>query len=133
MNLVKAGTLLRPNVCFICESFPPEGSVLVDTFRNYEQDTLRPLSGRKYVCESCVGELAGALGLSSGVGERVAKAENDAYRRAFETLRHRLRAQADELVALVTQPLSNLAPVEPVQTDEKPLKVPRKRAVEAVN
>lgn len=105
--------LLNPSVCILCEQSPAPGSLVVDTLRNYSTGVNGV--GRKYVCESCVGELAGTLGLSSGVGERIAKAENAAYARAFETLRYRLRENADELVKLVNEPLSNLDPLqEPV-------------------
>ena len=74
MNLVTRDDttiLLSPSVCSICEQSPQPGSRLVDTLRNFEQGING--IGRKYVCESCVGELASAFGLSSGHGERVAQ------------------------------------------------------------
>lgn len=117
MNLVtrdETTILLSPSVCAICEQAPQEGTVLVDTLRNFEQGING--IGRKYVCESCVGELGSTLGLGSGHGERVALAENAAYARAFETLRHRLTEQTKELVKLVNEPLSNLDPIyDPVE------------------
>lgn len=107
--------LLSPSTCLICEQSPQPGQVIVDTLRNFEQGARGP--GRKYVCDSCIGELAATLGLSSGHGERVAKAENKAYAIAFETLRYRLREQAEELVKLVNEPLSNLRePIGAIET-----------------
>lgn len=105
MQLVKAGQLLRPNICFLCETFPPEGTTLVDTFRNHEYGA-SPLNGRKYVCDSCAGELARALGYGSGHAEKVALAENEAYKRSFETLRYRVSEFAEELLEVARLPLS---------------------------
>jgi hypothetical protein len=128
--------LLHPSTCYICEQNPQPGEVLVDTLRNYPAGING--TGRKYVCESCVGELAGTMGLSSGVGERIAKAENAAYARAFETLRHELRTQTDKLVALVNEPLSNLDPIygrdpvlEEVLIPKTRAAMAKKKAVEA--
>lgn len=126
MNLVTRDDytiLLSPSICAICEQSPQPNTKLVDTLRNFEQGING--IGRKYVCESCVGELASAFGLSSGYGERVALAENAAYARAFETLKHKLVEQAAEFVKLINEPLSNL---EPIEEDEAPL--PRIREVD---
>lgn len=108
--------LLHPSICYICEQSPQPGETVVDTLRNY-QDPLYGV-GRKYICESCVGELGSVLGLGSGEGERIAKVENAAYARAFETLRHRLQDNADELIKLVNEPMSNLDPLSDVKVGE---------------
>ena len=118
MDLVKAGNLGAPNVCFICESFPAEGSSLVDTQRDHEYGNFRPLSGRKYVCESCVNELARVLGLSDGVRERVALETVDKYDRAYYELKWELKEFAARLEALVNRPLNSFTDTEKVEPEE---------------
>jgi len=117
MDLVKAGMLGAPNVCFICETFPPEGSSLVDTQRDHEYGNFRPLSGRKYVCESCVNELARVLGLSDGVRERVALETVDKYDRAYYELKWELKEFAARLEALVNRPLTSFTDTEKVEPE----------------
>jgi hypothetical protein len=117
MDLVKAGTLGAPNVCFICETFPQEGSSLVDTQRDHEYGNFRPLSGRKYVCESCVNELARAFGLSDGVRERVALETVDRYDRAYYELKWELKSFAERLEALVNRPLTSFTDTEKVEPE----------------
>jgi len=120
MDLVKAGMLGAPNVCFICETFPPEGSSLVDTQRDHEYGNFRPLSGRKYVCESCVNELARVLGLSDGVRERVALETVDKYDRAYYELKWELKEFAARLEALVNRPLTSFTDTEKVEPEGMP-------------
>ena len=123
MDLVKAGMLGAPNVCFICETFPPEGSSLVDTQRDHEYGNFRPLSGRKYVCESCVNELARVLGLSDGVRERVALETVDKYDRAYYELKWELKEFAARLEALVNRPLTSFTDTEKYELIEEVLDV----------
>ena len=123
MDLVKAGMLGAPNVCFICETFPPEGSSLVDTQRDHEYGNFRPLSGRKYVCESCVNELARVLGLSDGVRERVALETVDRYDRAYYELKWELKEFAARLEALVNRPLTSFTDTEKHELIEEVLDV----------
>jgi len=103
MQLVKAGQLLNPNVCFICEEFKQEGTPVVDTLRNYELGNhFTPLAGRKYVCESCVVELGACVGLASA--DRIEQLEKDnvTYRAKIAELKKKLSTFAKELTAVST-------------------------------
>lgn len=54
--------LAGPNICALCEQ-KPEGARFADTGLNNNYMPPTPLTGRKYVCEVCVGHLASAFGL----------------------------------------------------------------------
>jgi hypothetical protein len=115
MQIVYAGSLLPPNVCFLCEEAKQEGSVLVDTFRVHLEDyTHLPLSGRKYVCEGCVREMARLLELVSSSDTVSANSRADAYEAALRALRYKLELFVKELASIQAQPLSNLIEIAPV-------------------
>lgn len=52
----------KPSVCFVCTA-APSNTPFVDTTLEFETFVETPLSGRKYLCESCVQTAADALGL----------------------------------------------------------------------
>ena len=60
MNLLDERPTLEPAICFICELWP-EGRY-VDTLFNFEPDLFSALIGRKFVCESCITEMARLIG-----------------------------------------------------------------------
>lgn len=62
MYEVSVGALHQPGVCFLCESAPAGETRMVDTTRLYDPaEGWSHLTGAKYVCSLCVGELIKAL------------------------------------------------------------------------
>ena len=98
MQLVSSGSLMAPNVCFICEQWGQK--TFVDTFYSYEQGTSVKLAGRKYVCESCVTELAKFFDLTPASVRDEAVNEAEACRSAIKNLRYRLDTFSKELADL---------------------------------
>ncbi len=72
--------LLAPNICFICESGASEqlldsGIGFIDTGRSFNAGAPTQLSGRKYICTSCVDDAAKQLGYSKIEALDTVKAE----------------------------------------------------------
>lgn len=59
------GQLLQPGICVVCEKGSASEKPFVDTLRTFEPGVITKLTGRKYVCQECVGEFANLLGFAS--------------------------------------------------------------------
>ncbi len=75
MEVITPNYMQQPNLCLMCENTPEAGTNVVDTLRNLSiggapsndldqpaLDLTTHLSGRKYICEACVYDLARTLG-----------------------------------------------------------------------
>lgn len=102
--------LLAPGFCILCESGAP-GLSFWDSNYNLELDTLVYLSGRKYVCEVCFGQMAEHWGYEASnqmeqaeaVKEQV-KEELKAFYDHLETARDEAMAKFREIDAIATRP-----------------------------
>lgn len=67
--------MLPPFVCVLCERTPIRGGLepqrVVDTLTDIEVDYAHHLEGRKYVCESCVREMATLMGLGDNMQDEI--------------------------------------------------------------
>lgn len=104
MNLIHAGEglPLAPSICFICEQSPQEDCV--DTFRQFETHLPTKLTGRKYVCEGCVRDLAKVFGMVDRLTYHAALEDS---RHAEKHLAHAM-LRVEQLEAVHVQTLKDL-------------------------
>lgn len=87
-------TMQDPGVCFICEQTPTDGVGYVDTDSNFAPGFPSSLSGRKYVCDGCVKNIAEAAGLfASGAIAEAQRTADEATARYNAVLEHVEKAQ----------------------------------------
>lgn len=102
---------LQPNVCMLCEQFHGEDAKVnyVDVLQDFECAVNTPITGRKYVCGECGGEIARVLGYTPN-------AEVTALENALEAAKMELEfiaaqgANHDELVSLGKALLGTFGP-----------------------
>lgn len=102
--------LLSPGICAVCESSAP-GLEYWDSNYNLVLDTIIHLSGRKYICEVCFGQMAEHWGYEASnqmeqaeiVKEQV-KTELKALYDHLEAAREEAMAKFREIDAIPTRP-----------------------------
>src|SRR5690348_13482700 len=105
MFLIPKGTdLFAPALCCICELSPEED--VVDTARENQYMPPSPLTGRKYICATCI--RAAALVIDMVTGAELAEAQDAAVELAEEA--DALRARVADLEALKIAELRALLP-----------------------
>jgi hypothetical protein len=103
--------VLPPGLCFICETTPQEGDLVVDTGRNFYAAAPTNLDGRKYLCGGCISSAGKQIGLASDEALNKAAAERDIALGRLAALRDRCRALASELSEEILNKVELAAPV----------------------
>lgn len=98
-------TELAPGVCFICELRPTEAQSAIDTRRDFNAGGPCYLNGRRYVCESCVKDMARAFGLIDAEKADALVIENDVLRQEVSAMKDRAKQIAEQILGEV--------PIEP--------------------
>ena len=114
--------LLSPGMCLVCES-GTQGLDFFDSNYNLELDTMVYLSGRKYVCEVCFGQMAEYFGYESS--DQIRYAEE-----VKEDLQAEVKALYDRLESALSDASTtwNRVAATPVKVRGKPGR-PRKHPV----
>jgi len=115
--------LLAPGFCILCESGAP-GLEFYDTNYNLELDTMVYLSGRKYVCEVCFGQMAEHWGYEASNQIEHAEAVQEEIKETLKGLYDRL-----EIALSDASTTWNRVAATPVKVRGKPGR-PRKNPVE---
>lgn len=62
MRVLEPSEMMQPPmICSICEQLPDVSTKVVDTQHHHSQFNNCNLSGRKYVCEGCLGGMLAAI------------------------------------------------------------------------
>lgn len=118
MNRIKAGEglPLAPSICFICEESPQVD--VVDTARNNETPLPTKLRGRKYVCVSCITELAKFIGMVEQAVYDVVETEVDARDRELAEARLRIEQLEAVHVEMLKDLLDKAVRPHPTKAEE---------------
>lgn len=110
MKLTVGGKLERPNVCFLCETTPAEGTKVVDTERYFDGFPLS-LQGRRYVCSRCINQMVEFFGFTTLEKVELAEAALADAQSIIRGIKLRLDSLASDMVHLTESP--NVFKTEP--------------------
>lgn len=90
--------LANPGVCILCETSPVRDvTKVVDVERQFDPPVKTTLSGRKYVCENCVADLAAVLGFEKSSEILDTKVKLEQARRILADFKDRVAGAAGTL------------------------------------